>query len=1002
MKRHNVILESNVEPKDNNVLWLQGNKLKKFGNTGWEDIIEGDVVTTDRIENGAVTTDKIATNAFDSTLSKSEKIAPANIVGLRIAEATNKQITPDMLSESTKQYIEASGGGTVTNLADDEDITSVNNLLKFANKDYLPTSYSGLGRVYLRKNFVDGKNVLTQDMISNENTIYIIQYDYDLKGATITIPNNCTLDFQGGSLSNGNVVFNNTEISSDANAVILNVDFEGNISNNEIYASWFSILPKNSDNSFYLNRLFNSIANNSDGYKIIFSRGKYNFKSTIKPKSPVSLCGNYPLEPMDWQYRNSDYRTVFIYCPDDKGKSNITEETIGNFGLDVEPSIFIDNNKYDGKYSVLQLLNLYIRTDLSAEMPDIQSCTVMLKDIGGSVIKNCDIERFNVCIMKLGSQYSVFEHNNINACTVFFLLPKLSLEESSNNIDTTENLNYNSISNCVIVFKSIPLSDDYVRVSITEMVCLRNTIQGCEYYLYNMDGAFGQITQNGTYYEANKNNNHALIVYTASQKFLSITRQIPRLFCYNEFYNNGRNYIYAECGCIYIQGGTYTTTSTQGDYLIKIIEAKDKYVFLSIDAAVYGFKTIDANSVISKKSLRGFKIRNLNLFTHAADNEFNVGNIGIYTGLDEFVNIEKGISSYNSVHKFIAFTNKHKDSRLSISKDINSVWIGPERGNNGKYGGPNIIDKSLGLPIETLEEYKEREKNKEYFGYGGTVIKSAITDNNITILHLLNANNATTKINALNSKFVSNNLVLPNHNLKKLTPYDTSKEINGQTYACSRNEAGIIYNNAPYMIKVYPKGYKNVFSDKIDYGYLHKGDFFIMQSNNTLNVVNKEAATKVFNVIVTETEEGALHSGNLSITIDNETFELNFENATVDDIKSLIRHNVVSDKFFFEENLFIVFTDLEKTHTFNCETDDSTLTISRVTLQNATNYEYTSYKLADVLNTYGNFANKPDGAPIGFVYFCTDRQTPEGATNGIEIIHKGNNVWVDAFGRVIS
>ena len=90
MKKHNIILESNVEPKDKNVLWLQGNKLKKFGNTGWEDIIEGGVVTTDRIENGAVTTDKIATNAFDSTLSKSEKIAPANIVGNKITMLDEK------------------------------------------------------------------------------------------------------------------------------------------------------------------------------------------------------------------------------------------------------------------------------------------------------------------------------------------------------------------------------------------------------------------------------------------------------------------------------------------------------------------------------------------------------------------------------------------------------------------------------------------------------------------------------------------------------------------------------------------------------------------------------------------------------------------------------------------------------------------------------------------------------------------------------------------------
>jgi len=56
--------------------------------------------------------------------------------------------------------------------------------------------------------------------------------------------------------------------------------------------------------------------------------------------------------------------------------------------------------------------------------------------------------------------------------------------------------------------------------------------------------------------------------------------------------------------------------------------------------------------------------------------------------------------------------------------------------------------------------------------------------------------------------------------------------------------------------------------------------------------------------------------------------------------------------------------------------------------------------------TSGTFADKPTVAtnkiPIGFKYFCTDKQTVEGATDGIEIIHKGNNIWVDALGRVVS
>lgn len=94
--------------------------------------------------------------------------------------------------------------------ADEEDITEQNGTLQLANKTYDKQSFSGLGRVYLRKNIVGDKNVLTQAMINKANTIYVIQYDYDLKEASINIPENCVLQFDGGSLSNGNITLNNT------------------------------------------------------------------------------------------------------------------------------------------------------------------------------------------------------------------------------------------------------------------------------------------------------------------------------------------------------------------------------------------------------------------------------------------------------------------------------------------------------------------------------------------------------------------------------------------------------------------------------------------------------------------------------------------------------------------------------------------------------------------------------------------------------------------------
>lgn len=54
------------------------------GYTGGNEIVAK--ITTDRIENGAVTTEKIATSAFDNTLSVSGKIAPADVVGVKLNE----------------------------------------------------------------------------------------------------------------------------------------------------------------------------------------------------------------------------------------------------------------------------------------------------------------------------------------------------------------------------------------------------------------------------------------------------------------------------------------------------------------------------------------------------------------------------------------------------------------------------------------------------------------------------------------------------------------------------------------------------------------------------------------------------------------------------------------------------------------------------------------------------------------------------------------------------
>lgn len=119
-------------------------------------------------------------------------------------------ITVDMLSEAVLQLLNS--GGAITNFPDEEDLTVKDGKLKFNDKEYDPNKYSGLGRVMLRRNMVDGVNVLTQEMMSKPNTRYIIQYDFDLRGETINVPNNCILHFVGGSLNNGTINGNDTKV----------------------------------------------------------------------------------------------------------------------------------------------------------------------------------------------------------------------------------------------------------------------------------------------------------------------------------------------------------------------------------------------------------------------------------------------------------------------------------------------------------------------------------------------------------------------------------------------------------------------------------------------------------------------------------------------------------------------------------------------------------------------------------------------------------------------
>lgn len=181
---------------------MVGLKVSFLNNSGLVETWEFAGGVFENIENWKSNEDKL-TDIRDEAISKIKEVESD-----AISNFSSQRVTPDMLSESTKQFINGSGGGTINNLADDEDLVSVDkgenlSVLKFADRAYNLETHIGMGYKILRRNIIDGKNILTQEMINQPDTIYEIRYDFDLDGAQITIPENCILKFDGGSLSNG-------------------------------------------------------------------------------------------------------------------------------------------------------------------------------------------------------------------------------------------------------------------------------------------------------------------------------------------------------------------------------------------------------------------------------------------------------------------------------------------------------------------------------------------------------------------------------------------------------------------------------------------------------------------------------------------------------------------------------------------------------------------------------------------------------------------------------
>lgn len=328
------------------------------------------------------------------------KTATSGLVDTYTITYTDNTTSTFQVTNGALQPVIVDIEGDVTNAPDEEDLTSVNNgnhdVLKFNDKAYMPTIASGMGRKYLRKNFVNGINKLTQAMVADANTIYHIQYDYDLDGATITMPANSALKVDGGKINNGKIVFQDTSIESDKECFGEDLEIEGKVLQ-EANPDWFS--GSDADKIEKAIDVFGVVKLAARDY-LIDRTINVQHSFTLKGCGIPSNFGNYATPS-----KSNDYSSSRL----------IPIADIGNILACVEPS---------GRYVSFVLSGVsFVRPTSEAWYNDYQSLTTNVNGFAFStpngpsrpaVIENCNFSRLNYGIYIFDGNPSLNRSTNIS------------------------------------------------------------------------------------------------------------------------------------------------------------------------------------------------------------------------------------------------------------------------------------------------------------------------------------------------------------------------------------------------------------------------------------------------------------------------------------------------------------------------------------------------------------------------------------------------------------
>lgn len=246
--------------------------------------------------------------------------------------------------------------------ADEEDITTEGDtpqtqVLKLKDRAYDSLNASGKGYKILRKNWqtINGerKNVLTQEMINEPNTIYEIRYDFEIVGTNsnpIVLPDGVVLRFNGGKLINGCLKGNDSLIEANENEHIFGdgLFVIGTYKNNKCSVCWFGAKRTNIiDKVSCLSAINKAISSSFN--RIYFPLGLWYVEDSINLLSKeIELYGN--------QQMSISISSPKLYCA-----TIFTDQNIDLLVVDDETSINRRAYIFGGKFDV-SLCNNYSKS----------------------------------------------------------------------------------------------------------------------------------------------------------------------------------------------------------------------------------------------------------------------------------------------------------------------------------------------------------------------------------------------------------------------------------------------------------------------------------------------------------------------------------------------------------------------------------------------------------------------------------------------------------------